>query len=200
MARLSPFGRQLLVGLRAMVVFTLVLGLIYPLAVFALGQVAFKHKADGSQVSINGKVIGSSLVGQSFSDAKGNPLPQWFQSRPSVSDYDTNSSGGSNLGPNNSDLVKLVTERKAQVAAFNGVSPAAVPADAVTASWSGLDPDISVAYARLQVSRVAKARGLPSSAVMALVAKHTSGRALGIIGQAHVNVLELNLALTALRP
>ena len=183
-----------------MLLFTLVLGLVYPLAVFAVGQVAFKHKADGSQVSVNGKVIGSSVIGQTFSDAQGNPLRQWFQPRPSVSNYDTNSSGGSNLGPNNADLVKLVTERKAQVAAFNGVSPEVVPADAVTASWSGLDPDISVAYARLQVARVAKARGLPTSAVMALVAKKTSGRALGIIGQSHVNVLELNLALTALRP
>lgn len=183
-----------------MVLFTLVLGLLYPLAVFAVGQVAFRHKADGSQITVNNKVIGSSLVGQSFSDAQGNPLPQWFQPRPSVSNYDTNSSGGSNLGPNNTDLVKLVTQRKAHVAAFNGVSPAAVPADAVTASWSGLDPDISVAYARLQVARVAKARGLTPSAVMALVAKQTAGRTLGVIGESHVSVLELNLALTTLRP
>jgi K+-transporting ATPase ATPase C chain len=199
MARIAPFGRQLLVGIRAMIVFTVVLGLIYPVAVFAVGQVAFRHKADGSQVSVNGHVIGSSLIGQSFSDAKGNPLPLWFQPRASVSNYDTNSSGGSNLGPNNKDLVKLIADRKAQVATFNGVDQALVPPDAVTASWSGLDPDISVAYARLQVARVAKARGLASTVVDALVTKHIAGRALGIIGEAHVNVLELNLALSSLR-
>jgi K+-transporting ATPase ATPase C chain len=182
-----------------MVLFTVVLGLLYPLAVFAVGQVAFGHKANGSQASSNGQVVGSSLIGQSFSDAHGNPLPQWFQPRPSVSNYDTNSSGGSNLGPNNKELVKMVAERRAQVAAFNGVNVLAVPADAVTASWSGLDPDISVAYAHLQVARVAKARGLDPAIVAALVAQHTTGRALGIIGQSHINVLELNLALKAIR-
>jgi K+-transporting ATPase ATPase C chain len=199
MARIAPFGRQLLVSVRAMIAFTVILGLLYPVAVFAVGQVTFRHKADGSQVSLNGRVVGSSLIGQSFSDSKGNPVPLWFQPRASVSNYDTNSSGGSNLGPNNKDLVKLVAERKAQVATFNGVSQAIVPPDAVTASWSGLDPDISVAYARLQVARVAKARGLALAVVDALVTKHIVGRSLGIIGEAHVNVLELNLALSSLR-
>ncbi|MBE0528602.1 MAG: potassium-transporting ATPase subunit C, partial [Thermoleophilia bacterium] len=120
---------------------------------------------------------------------------QYFQSRPSAADYDASSSGGSNLGPQNLELVAAIAARRAQIAAFNGVPASAVPADAVTASGSGLDPHISPAYAAIQVQRVAKARGLSTSAVAVLVAAHTRGRDLGYLGEPRVNVLELNLAL-----
>ncbi|MBN9169857.1 MAG: potassium-transporting ATPase subunit C [Microbacterium sp.] len=138
---------------------------------------------------------------ESFADAKGNPLPQWFQPRPSAAGktgYDGTSSGGSNLGPENKDLITAITERRAQIAAFNGVSPDEVPADAVTASGSGLDPHISPAYALLQVDRVAAARDLPAATVRALVEAHIQSRDLGFLGEPRVNVLELNQALQGL--
>jgi K+-transporting ATPase ATPase C chain len=172
-----------------------VLGLVYPLLVLGFAQLVAPGRADGSLVRVDGTVVGSSLVGQAFVSAAGGPLPQYFQSRPSASSYDGAASGGSNLGPNSAELLELVGQRRAEVAAFNGVPESEVPADAVTASASGLDPGISVAYADLQVARVAADRGVAAAAVQALVAGATHGRDLGFIGAPYVNVLALNLAL-----
>ena len=189
-----PYG----VALRAMIVLTVLLGAAYPLAVLGIGQLALPAQANGSLLRQDGAVIGSSLIGQSFTDADGAPLPEWFQSRPSAAGYDAAASTGSNLGPENADLVASVEERRAAIAAFEGVNPAAVPADALTASASGLDPAISPAYAQLQAPRVAAARGLDVSAVRALVDEHTAGRELGYLGESTVDVLELNAALARL--
>ncbi|PPI25238.1 MULTISPECIES: K(+)-transporting ATPase subunit C [unclassified Rathayibacter] len=189
-----PYG----VALRAMIVLTVLLGAAYPLAVLGIGQLALPAQANGSLLRQDGAVIGSSLIGQSFTDADGAPLPEWFQSRPSAAGYDAAASTGSNLGPENADLVASVEERRAAIAAFEGVDPAAVPADALTASASGLDPAISPAYAQLQAPRVAAARGLDVGAVRALVDEHTAGRELGYLGEPTVDVLELNAALARL--
>jgi K+-transporting ATPase ATPase C chain len=140
-------------------------------------------------------VVGSSLLGQAFTDADGDPLPQYFQSRPSASGYDGRASGGSNLGPNSEQLAALVEERGAAVAETEGVDPADVPPDAVTASASGLDPGISPEYAALQVERVARERGVPVTDVESLVAAATAGRNLGVIGAPYVDVFALNLSL-----
>ncbi|MEL7977763.1 K(+)-transporting ATPase subunit C [Isoptericola sp. F-RaC21] len=191
-------GRTLGVAVRAMVVLTLLLGVGYTLVVTGVGQLVLPARADGSLVHDGaGQVVGSALIGQGFTDADGAPLPQYFQPRPSAAGdgYDGQASGGSNLGPENPDLVAAITERRAAVAALEGVEEADVPADAVTASSSGLDPHISPEYADLQVARVASARGLPAKEVSALVARHTEGRALGYLGEPVVNVLELNVAL-----
>ncbi|MGY2079952.1 potassium-transporting ATPase subunit KdpC [Modestobacter sp. SYSU DS0657] len=189
-------GRQLVAAVRALLVATVALGLAYPLLMTGVAQLIAPARADGSLVSSSdGTVVGSSLIGQSFTDEDGDPLPEYFQTRPSASDYDGAASGGSNLGPNSEELVAAVGERRADVAAFNGVAVDEVPADAVTASGSGLDPDISPEYAALQVARVAEARGMPVDDVRALVHEHTDGRDLGFIGAPHVRVLELNLAL-----
>ena len=187
------------VALRAMLLFTLVLGVGYTLAITGIGQLALPAQAGGSVIRSDGEVVGSSLIGQSFTDADGDPLPEWFQSRPSAAGdgYDAGASSGSNHGPENADLISAIEERKAQVAEFNGVSGAEVPADAVTASASGLDPHISPEYAAIQVARVAKARGLSVADVEQAVAEHTAGRDLGVLGEPRVNVLELNLALDA---
>jgi K+-transporting ATPase ATPase C chain len=187
--------RQAGVALRLLVVMTVVLGIGYPAAVWAVGRVV-PSRADGSFVTrASGQVVGSSLIGQDF------PGATWFHSRPSAAGlgYDALSSSGSNLAADNPDLVDAITKRKAEVATQDGISPADVPADAVTASGSGLDPDISPEYASAQVARVAKARGLTVAAVSQLVADHTTGRTLGFIGEPRVNVLELNLALEAMR-
>jgi K+-transporting ATPase ATPase C chain len=191
--------RQYGVALRALLVLTVALGVLYPLAITGLGQVAFARQANGSLLTENGETVGSSLIGQSFTDADGNPLPEWFQSRPSAAGdgYDASASSGSNLGPENEELIAAIQERRAAIAAFDGVDPAAVPADALTASASGLDPQISPAYAAIQVARVAAARGLTEEDVRALVAEHTQARDLGFLGDETVNVLELNLALAA---
>jgi potassium-transporting ATPase KdpC subunit len=188
-------GRQLLAAVRALLVATVVLGLAYPLLVTGVAQLVVPGRADGSLVEVDGRVVGSALVGQSSTDPDGDPLPQYFQSRPSASGYDGRASGGSNLGPNSPELAALVEERRAAVAAFEGVDPADVPPDAVTASASGLDPHISPAYAALQVDRVARERGIPADAVRRLVAAATSGRDLGFLGAPHVDVLALNTAL-----
>lgn len=188
-------GRQLVAAVRALLVATVVLGVVYPLVVTGVAQVVAPARADGSRVSVDGSVVGSSLIGQSFTDSDGDPLPEYCQTRPSASDYDGAASGGSNLGPNSEEMVAAVGERRADVAAFNGVAASEVPADAVTASGSGLDPDISPEYAAIQVARVAEARGVPVDDVQALVDEHTAGRDLGFIGAPHVRVLELNLAL-----
>ena len=190
---------HLLVALRAMLVLTVILGIAYPLLVTGLGRL-LPARADGSMVTdADGTVVGSSLIGQSFTDSDGAPLAQYFQSRPSAAGdgYDAAASSGSNWGPENPDLVAAVEERRAAVAALEGVDPADVPVDALTASASGLDPHISPAYAELQVPRVAAERGLAEDEVRDLVAAATTGPDLGVLGQAGVNVLELNLALDA---
>ncbi|AQP46369.1 potassium-transporting ATPase subunit C [Tessaracoccus aquimaris] len=191
--------RQSAVALRAMVLLTVVLGLVYPLALTGIGQVLFPWQANGSLVhDASGQVVGSKLIGQAFVDADGAPLPQYFQSRPSAAGdgYDGSASSGSNLGPNNPDLVAAIAERRAAVAEFNGVPESEVPADAVTASSSGLDPEISTAYAAIQVDRVAAARGIEPSRVADLVKENTSG--IGYLSEVRVNVVELNLALDEL--
>jgi potassium-transporting ATPase KdpC subunit len=203
MNRLPNTARQLIAALRGLLLFTVLCGIIYPVVMFGAAQVAFHHQANGSLVSYHGKVVGSSLLCQEFATAKGAPLPQYFQPRPSdatsgaSNDYgcDPGFSAASNLGPNNPALVTLIKQRKAQVAAFNHVSPAAIPPDAVTASASGLDPYISPAYAYLQADRVAAARHAPAAAVRALVASFIQGRTLGFLGEPRVDVLTLNIAL-----
>jgi K+-transporting ATPase ATPase C chain len=188
-----------LVALRAVLVLTLVLGVAYPLLVTGLGRL-MPARADGSLVTdSDGAVVGSSLIGQSFTDADGAPLAEYVQSRPTAAGdgYDAAASSGSNLGPENPDLVAAIEDRRAAVAALEGVDPAAVPVDALTASGSGLDPHISPEYAELQVPRVAAERGLPQEEVRELVRAATTGPDLGYLGQAGVNVLELNLALDA---
>lgn len=199
-ARQRGLGRTALVAIRMLVLATVVLGVAYPALILGIGQLAFNAQANSSLVTSAGQLVGSSLIGQSFSDAKGNPLPQWFQPRRSAAGagYDGTASGPSNLGPNSAVLTKQIEAARAAIAAFDGVSPASVPADAVTASASGLDPQISPAYAVEQVSRVAAARGLSVDAVRALVDRHVEGRELGFMGEETVNVLELNIALAKL--
>ncbi len=200
----APFRRrvtgQTWTALRALLILTVVLGLGYPLVVLGLGQLLLPAQANGSLVRVDDEIVGSSLLGQSFADADGDPLPEWFQPRPSAAGdgYDGAASSGSNYGPENADLIAAIEERRAAIAEFNGVDPQDVPADALTASASGLDPHISPAYARLQVARVAEARGLDEADVRDLVEQHIQGRDLGYLGDPTVNVLELNVALAAL--
>lgn len=194
-ALLSIGGRQLLVAARALLVFTVLLGVGYPLLVLGLGKLVAPDQADGSLVTdAAGRTVGSSLIGQQFTG------DQWFTGRPSAAGdgYDAMASGGSNLSADSTDLQAQIDERRAAIATADGVDPASVPADAVTASGSGLDPDISPAYALEQVDRVAAARQLPVDRVHDLVESQIQGRALGFVGEEHVNVLELNLALTRL--
>ena len=208
MSRLPNWIRQHLAAIRAVIVLTLITGAVYPLVVFGIAQAAFGHQANGSQVTYHGKVAGSSLICQQFVDATGNPLPQYFQSRPSsASDPAAKSgtaetagcdplfSGASNLGPDNPKLVTNVGANRTAAARLNGVSPASVPPDAVTSPGSGLDPDISPQYAYLQVNRVASARHQDPAKVRALVTSHIQGRSAGFLGEPRVNVLQLNLAL-----
>jgi K+-transporting ATPase ATPase C chain len=201
MSQLRGAPRQYWVALRAMVVFTIALGIIYPLVITVVGLVA-PSQANGSLASVDGKTVGSSLIGQSFTDKKGNALPQWFQSRPSAAGegYDGGSSGATNQGTESETLITAITERKAAIAKSDGVDPASIPADALTASASGLDPHISPAYAREQISRVATARNLSEAQVTRLVDAAVTGRVLGYIGEPTVNVLELNIALARLYP
>jgi K+-transporting ATPase ATPase C chain len=191
--------RQLLTGLLMTVVLTVMLGLLYPLAVFGLSQVVFKDRATGSLVkNADGQVVGSSLLGQSFLDADGNAIPKYFQPRPPAAGagYDPQASGASNLGPSNPKLLDAVAQRVADYRTLNGLDATTpVPVDAVTSSGSGLDPHITVANAKLQAARVATARNLSVDQVAALIAKHTEGRQWGVLGEKVVNVLELNLDL-----
>jgi K+-transporting ATPase ATPase C chain len=184
--------RQLLPALLAFLVLTLILGVIYPLVVTGVSQLAFSSKANGSLVKRNGTVIGSTLIGQNFT------APGYFHPRPSAAGagYDGTSSGASNLGPSNSVLLKDVATRIATYRKENGLGPGAgVPVEAVTSSASGLDPHISPADARIQAARVARARSLPLSRVLDLVRRNTDERSLGFLGEPGVNVLGLNLAL-----
>jgi K+-transporting ATPase ATPase C chain len=192
--------KQHVAALRVLLVLTVILGFLYPLAVTGIAQLITPGRANGSLISSDGKTVGSKLIGQLFTDDKGNALPQWFQSRPSAAGkgYDPTATGASNLGPENTDLLKAVQDRRAAAAALDGVAPGSVPPDALTASGSGLDPDISPAYAYQQVARVAKARGLDAAKVRALVDDHVQGRELGFLGERVVNVVDLNLALTQL--
>ena len=182
------------VAVRAMLVLTLALGVGYTLLVTGIGQLLLPNQANGSPLPDD---KGSALIGQSFTDADGEALPEYFQSRPSAAGdgYDGTASSGSNLGPENADLVAAIEERKAAIAEREGVAPDEVPADAVTASGSGLDPHISVAYALLQLPRVAEARGRSEEDVRAVVESRIQGRDLGFLGEERINVAELNLAL-----
>jgi len=193
-----PWAAQTWTAVRALLVFTVVLGLGYPLAVLGVGQLALPAQANGSLVTVDGQTVGSSLLGQSFADADGSPLPEWFQSRPSSSGYAGEASVASNYGPENADFIAFVEAQRAAIAEFEGVDPADVPVDAVTTSGSSLDPHISPAYARLQVARVAEARGLDQTVVRDLVEAQIQGRDLGYLGEPTVNVLELNVALAEL--
>jgi K+-transporting ATPase ATPase C chain len=204
MNRLPGFVRQHIAGLRLLLAFTVFFGIIYPAVMVGISQVAFHHQANGSMVSYHGRVVGSSLLCQEFVDAKGNPLPQYFQPRPSAAivsgaknDYgcDPLYSSASNYGPNNPALVQLIKQRQQQIAKFDHVPVSQIPADAVTASGSGLDPFISPRDAAIQVGRIAAARGVSPAAVQALVNQNTQGRNLGFLGEPRVNVLNLNIAL-----
>lgn len=191
------FLRQLRPAFLAMVVFTVLCGVIYPLAVTAVSQVAFHDKAEGSLLTLDGTVVGSGLIGQQFAS------PQYFHPRPSAAGagYDSRMSSGSNLGPTNPTLLDAVAERAGAYRAENALADNyPVPVDAVTASASGLDPHISIANARLQAARVAHERGLDLTVVMSLVGEFTEGRDLAVLGDPGVNVLRLNLALDALSP
>jgi K+-transporting ATPase ATPase C chain len=257
--------RQLITGLLMTVVLTVLLGFVYPFVVAGISQLTMSKRANGSLVKENGKVVGSSLIGQNFTDKDGNPLVQYFQPRPSSAGngYDALASSGSNFGPSNPNLIgnvpgvvtgddgkllqknvyatrddpycvpvqatdsngndvtdaagnpvyeknkdgsyvcnpNTVPERTLAYRTLNGLAPGTkVPVDAVTASGSGLDPQISPANARLQAARVAKARGLTDAQVLSLISQHTQGRQWGVLGEQTVNVLDLNLALDRIAP
>lgn len=184
--------RQLLPALIMLVIFTVVTGVLYPLAVTGVAQLLFHDKANGSLIERDGQVVGSALIGQQFTAAK------YFHPRPSSAGdgYDASASSGSNLGPTNEKLLRAVAERVDAYRKENNLPPTSlVPVDAVTGSASGLDPAISVANAKLQTPRVAAARNLPVDQVMKLVNEYTDGRGLGFLGEPAVNVLELNIAL-----
>lgn len=208
--------RELITSVLAIVIFTLLLGLAYPLVMTGVGQVVWPNKADGSQVERDGKVVGSRLIGQDFQrpvldqngepreDEEGNPVleadPRYFQSRPSVTGYSANVTYFNNLGPNNKELSDLFRENLAtyleRERRYNpGLRAGDVPPDAVQTTASGVDPHISEANARIQARRVADVRGLPLAQVLELVDENTDGRGLGVLGEPGVNVLELNLAI-----
>ena len=198
----SGILRQASVSIAALVIATLVLGFGYPLFVTGISQLFWHGQANGSLLYSGGKLVGSALLGQSFTDAKGNPLPKYFQPRPSNAGagYDGSSSGASNLGPSNPTLINEVSERVRAYRQFNHMAPAAaVPVDAVTASGSGLDPDISLQNALDQAPRVAEARHLPPARVLALLHQQTAPAEWGFLSEPAVNVLQLNLALDGLR-
>ncbi len=210
--------RQLLPAIMMMVVFTVITGIAYPLVVTGIAQAGFSDKANGSQIKANGKVVGSKLLGQTFTK------PKYFHGRPSAAgaaasgsdaadpnddtktvpndpkDLSQDISSGSNWGPTNPDLLAAVKQRVADYRKENGLAKdAKVPVDAVTASASGLDPDISIANARIQAHRVARVRGLQVAQVDKLIDAKTDGRSLGFLGEPGVNVLELNVALDQLK-
>jgi potassium-transporting ATPase KdpC subunit len=210
--QIPPALRQYVAALRTLLALTVVLGLAYPLLLTGVAQVAFHDNANGSLVHRDDRVVGSDLIGQAYTqpvvvdgkpqkDADGTPVveanPRYFQSRPSAAGtgYDPLATSASNLGPENPGLVAAVKQRRATAARLDGVDPSTVPPDALLASGSGLDPDISPAYAREQSARVARERGLTTSQVRQLIADHTHGRTLGFLGEPRVNVVLLNLAL-----
>jgi len=188
--------KQAVIGLIMLIMLTVLGGLIYPLVITGLAQLFFPHQANGSLISQNGRIVGSELIGQNFAS------PRYFHGRPSAAGqngYDASNSSGSNLGPTNKVLLTQIATFTARVRQENGLAPdAPVPADLVTMSASGLDPDISPDSAFLQAPRVARARNLPEDQVRALVAAQVAGREWGFLGEPRVNVLELNLALDKL--
>jgi K+-transporting ATPase ATPase C chain len=176
-----------------LIAMTFVTGVVYPAVVTAVAQVVFPNQANGSMIVVDGRTVGSSLIGQAFSE------PQYFWGRPSAAGaegYDGSASAGSNLGPSSQDLIDRITAEVDRLRASNGGGP--VPVDLVTTSASGLDPHISPAAAEYQVARVAAARGMTEDAVRSIVARHTEGLTLGFLGQSRVNVLALNLDLDGL--
>ena len=208
--------RDIVGSVVAIVVLTIGFGLVYPLVMTGVAQVTFKDQANGSQVERNGKVVGSTLIGQDFrkpvldangqpkKDQDGNPVleadPAWFQSRPSQSGYSANVTFFSNLGPNQKDLADQVKANLDAYVALErpftpGLTAGRVPVDAVTSSASGVDPHISAANARIQANRIAAVRKAPLDRVLTLIRDHTDGRSLGVLGEPGVNVLALNLAL-----
>ena len=181
-------------ALRAVVVLALLTGLAYPLVMTGIAQLTMSGKADGSLINVDGKLVGSSSIGQVW---KGD---QWFHGRPSAIDYDASTSSGSNLGPNSQELSDLIADRADAIlkleGPFNpGLTVADIPVDLLTASASGLDPHISVSAAKLQAPRIAEVRGLSLEQVRTLIDQNTEGQTLGFLGEERVNVLELNLAL-----
>ncbi|MET7813124.1 potassium-transporting ATPase subunit C [Streptomyces sp. NPDC005395] len=215
---LTNAARLFAAGLRALLVLTVVTGIVYPLVVTGVAQGLFPGKANGSEVKADGKVVGSSLIGQSYhlplKEGQETPAPdlKWFQGRPRNglgtntvnTQYDLILSGATNRAADNPEFLRWVKDAKAAVVKDNSVpghpvKPSDVPADAVTSSGSGLDPHISPEYADLQVRRVAERNGLPVARVQRLVDTHTTGRTLGFIGEPRVNVLELNIALKDLK-
>ncbi|TAJ49160.1 MAG: potassium-transporting ATPase subunit KdpC [Herbiconiux sp.] len=198
MATNRGFARPYWVAIRYMIVATVVLGIAYPVAILGIGQLALPAQANGSIVTVDGAPVGSSLIGQSFTDADGAALPEWFQSRPSAAGYDGAASVGSNYGSENPDFIAEIEARKAAIAESDGVAEGDIPVDALTTSGSGLDPHISPEYAYEQVSRIADARGLDEASVRQLVDAFVQGRDLGYLGEPTVNVLQLNVALSQL--
>jgi K+-transporting ATPase ATPase C chain len=186
---------QLRAAIVAVVVLTILTGVVYPLVVTGIAELVFPHQANGSLIEEDGKVVGSSLIGQAFDD------PTYFWGRPSATNppYDGGNSGASNLGPTNPDLIKNVQARIDALKKEQPQSREPIPVDLVTASGSGLDPHISLAAAEYQVSRVAHLRGLKPDELRKLIAEHSQGRTLGFLGEPRVNVLELNLALDKLK-
>ena len=199
-------------GFKAVLVFTVIV-IVYTFVMTGIGQLGMPDKANGSMVTNSqGEVVGSSLIGQSFTDENGDALPQYFQSRPSAASdpdatdedpdnqgYYASASAGTNKGHQDADLIKSVTELREAIAEREGVSVKDVPADATTSSSSGLDPHISPEYAQIQVKRVAKERGLSEEKVEELVKKNTTGRGLGFVGEPVVNVVTLNRDLDDLQ-
>jgi potassium-transporting ATPase KdpC subunit len=188
---------QIRPALMALLIFTVLTGLLYPLVVTGIAQLVFPHQANGSLIVQNGQTVGSALIGQQFTD------PKYFWGRLSATGpypYNAAASSGSNLGPTNPALLDEVKARIAALKAADPTNTQLIPVDLVTSSGSGLDPDISVAAALYQIPRVARLRGLSESAVRTLVDKYTQGRTLGFLGEPRVNVLQLNLALEALKP
>jgi potassium-transporting ATPase KdpC subunit len=188
--------RSLWIAVNLTILMTILTGLVYPMVVLGLGHVLFPWQADGSLIERGGKVVGSAIIGQNFSS------PRYLHGRPSAAGdkgYDASNSGGSNLGPTNKALIDSARQRLAAILKENpGVTAAQVPVGAITASGSGLDPEISPAYAGLQIPRVAKARGISPAAVSQIIVRCTRPRWLGIFGEPGVNVLQVNLALDGL--
>ncbi|RKR29959.1 potassium-transporting ATPase subunit KdpC [Arthrobacter oryzae] len=198
MNALTGYLRQAGTAVRFLLFATLVLGVAYPLAVFGAGQLIAPYQANGSIIRDSaGTPAASALIAQVSTTDAGAQDPRWFHARPSAVKWDPASSSASNLGPNDPTLLDTVTANRTAVAAAEGISKDQVPADAVTASGSGLDPDISPAYAKLQVRRVAAARHLSADTVMSLVTKHTTSGLTAFLGQPSVNVTALNVDLSA---